>query len=769
MKKIYSFLLLSLLSFQLIIAENSVGEWKIYLSYFDTDKIVDTKNIVFAVGSGALYLVNKEDNSIETYSKLTGLSDSDITLIGFNTHTNSLLIIYENGNIDVFTKKSIRNIPDFKINNSVQDKIIKNIYFKDEKAYLSTSAGVMVVNMNKFVIEDTYPKNTNTTSICIDNNDIYISTHEGVLTSTLNKNLLDVNNWNEHPLETTLFTATEIEKLFFFDGKLCFFIKYKGLYYENTDKIITRFGSDLIDVYINDGKLIAYNSKAIYVYKDVASWPIYVQYNGIKYVSSISNTSFWIGSGEKGLIRIDGSGKELEKYSINSPKRNLFFYTIIQNDKLFVVGGGRSSDRFNLPGTFMIMDIKKEEWYNYEEEEIRQQAKLNKSNDYMSVAVDPLNSNHYFVSSWGEGVYEFEGTKVKLHDCENSTLESSSTNPENMKNYIRVDGLCYDKYNNLWMTNSGGNVNGSIKVYTSEGEWKKLEFPESFSRKSAIGKILITSKEQKWVIIPRPSEQIGIFIFDDKGSIDNVNKNDYHFFSNFYDQDDKLVDVIGYFSIAEDKNGVIWVGTNQGLILFNNPTKTLTDKSNKCSRIKIPYPDDETRAYYMLENDKVTAIAVDGGNRKWIGTESSGIYLLSENGTKIIKNFNVENSPLISNNILSISIDDHTGNIFIGASNGLMSYRDVATEGYEDYSDVYVFPNPIREDFVGTITVTGLKENSFVKITDLNGNLICQGKSLGGQFGWNGENLKTGIYLVFAIDEENGKKESVVAKAMVIK
>ena len=174
MKKVYSFLLLSLLSLHILItAGNTVGEWKIYLSYFDTDKTADTKNIVFAVGSGALYSFNKEDESIEIYSKLTGLSDNDITLIGFNTNTNSLLIIYENGNIDIYTKEGIRNIPHFKDNNSIQNKAINNIYFKDEWAYLSTSVGIMEVNMNKYVIRDTYPNRVNTTSVCIDNNDIY--------------------------------------------------------------------------------------------------------------------------------------------------------------------------------------------------------------------------------------------------------------------------------------------------------------------------------------------------------------------------------------------------------------------------------------------------------------------------------------------------------------------------------------------------------------------------------------------------------------------
>ena len=291
------------------------------------------------------------------------------------------------------------------------------------------------------------------------------------------------------------------------------------------------------------------------------------------------------------------------------------------------------------------------------------------------------------------------------------------------------------------------------------------------SKIQTIDKILITKRNQKWVNIPR--QNIGIFIFDDNNTIDNTTDDKSYFFSRFYDQDDKLVDVTGYFCMAEDKNGAIWVGTSKGPIVFNNPSRALDLKDKfRCSRIKIPYNDGTNKAYYLMDTEKITAIAVDGGNRKWLGTESSGLFLVSEDGTETLENFTTSNSPLPSNNILSLAINDINGEVFIGTDKGLVSYQGIAIEGKEDYSEVYAFPNPVREDYNGIITITGLMENSLVKITDLNGNIIYQGRSLGGQIGWdghnsNGEFVKTGIYLVLAIQEEG--KESVVTKIMVVR
>jgi len=744
-------------------AGTAVGEWTLYPSFYTVNNVVDTKNTVFALASGSLFSYSKVDNSVETYTKLTGLNDNEIIHIAYSPKADKLLIAYSSGNMDILTADGIYNYPDL-TDPDVRIKTINSIYIKDQFAYLCMPFGIVVADLNKHVTKDTYDLGKNISSVCIKGNEIYAVCPDSIITNSLNKNLLDPNGWAKYPLNTTDFLPADIKKILAFDGKLIYLVPKKGLYYENADKSITQIlSTSLINGYENNGMLTVYSATTIYNFKNTTTAPEKIAYENISDISSYNNGDLWVAGGESGLSKLSRQGVPSLPISIEGPKRNLAYYTTFVNDELLIAGGGRWGDRYNLPGTFMIMRNEKD-WFNYNETKIMEKTGV-RCNDFISIAVDPRDPKHYFVSSWGEGVYEFKGEEfINRYDFSNSTLESTSNDKIN---YVRVDGLCFDSKNNLWMTNS--EVINAIKIFTANGEWKELYYPQ-LSKKYTVGSILITKKGHKWVILPRGES--AIFMFDDKGNLDNTNGHDYHYFTNFYDQDNKLVDVTNYYCAAEDKNGAVWVGTSRGPIIFSNPTRTLTDKNNRCARIKIPYEEGETDAYYLFESEKVTAIAVDGANRKWLGTEGSGVYLVNETGETIIEEFTVKNSPLISNNIISISINDKTGNVYIGTDKGLVSYKSVATEGYDDYSDIYAYPNPVREDYTGTIVVTGLKENSFVKITDLNGNLIYQGKSLGGQIGWDGNNpdgkrVKSGIYLVLAIDEAN-KKESAVTKIMVI-
>ena len=744
-------------------AGTSVGEWTLFPSFYTVNNVVDTKNTVFALASGSLFSYSKADNSVETYTKLTNLNDNEISHIAYSPKTDKLLIVYSSGNMDILTADGIYNYPDL-TDPDVQLKTVNSIYIKDQFAYLGTVFGIVVADLSKHVTKDTYKLGKNISSVCIKENEIYAACPDSIITNSLKKNLLDPNGWTKHPLNATSFSPADVKKILAFDGKLIYLVPKRGLYCENADKSITQIlATSLVNGYENNGMLTVYSATTIYNFKNTTSEPEKIVYENISEVSSYNNGDLWVAGGESGLSKLTRQGVPSPPISIEGPKRNLAYYTTFINDELLIAGGGRWGDRYNLPGTFMIMR-NGEDWYNYNEAKIMEKTGV-RCSDFISIAVDPRDSKHYFVSSWGEGLYEFKGEEfINRYDFSNSTLESTSNNKIN---YVRVDGLCFDSKNNLWMTNS--EVINGIKIFTANGEWKELYYPQ-LSKKYTVGSILITKKGHKWVILPRGES--AVFVFDDKGNLDNTADHDSHYFTNFYDQDNKLVDVTNYYCAAEDKNGAVWVGTSRGPIVFSNPTRTLTDKNNRCARIKIPYEEGGTEAYFLLENDKVTAIAIDGANRKWLGTEASGIYLVNETGETIIENFTTKNSPLISDNISSISINDKTGDVYIGTNKGLVSYRNVATEGHDDYSDIYAYPNPVREDYTGTIVVTGLKENSFVKITDLNGNLIYQGKSLGGQIGWDGNNpdgkrVKSGIYLVLAIDEAN-KKEHAVTKIMVI-
>ena len=264
----------------------------------------------------------------------------------------------------------------------------------------------------------------------------------------------------------------------------------------------------------------------------------------------------------------------------------------------------------------------------------------------------------------------------------------------------------------------------------------------------------------------------GIFVYDDNGTVLDRDDDRSKFMSTFIDVDKEgmYINPTNVYCLAQDKNGVIWAGTEQGPLLFHN-TSRVFDDNYSCTRVKIPRNDGTDNVDYLLKSDKVKAIAIDGANRKWIGTEQSGLYLMSENGQETVRHYTTTNSPLLSNDIMSLAINPISGEVFIGTSAGLVSYQSDAVVAGSEYMNVHAYPNPVRENYNGIVTITGLVADTQVKITDLHGNLICQTVSNGGIATWDakdlhGRRVNTGIYLVICANQDGTK--STITKIMVI-
>jgi ligand-binding sensor domain-containing protein len=222
------------------------------------------------------------------------------------------------------------------------------------------------------------------------------------------------------------------------------------------------------------------------------------------------------------------------------------------------------------------------------------------------------------------------------------------------------------------------------------------------------------------------------------------------------------------FSIAEDKEGEVWLGTDEGIAVFYNPSDLFTNSPSDAERILVNF---DGYVQYLLETETVTAIAVDGANRKWMGTDRAGVFLLSADGTEQIYHFTEDNSPLFSNQITSIAINPLTGEVYIGTAKGLIAYKGSATEGVTEMNDIYAFPNPVPSNYSGTIGIRGLVSNANVKITDIGGTLIYETTAAGGQATWDGKNFsgrkaKSGVYLVFVTNEDGSN--TMVTKIMII-
>jgi len=764
MKKII-FSLLYFLITSVTSAQMAIGEWQAHLAYNNVTQTAPAGNLIYAVSDGALFSYNTEDQSISLFNKVNLLSDTGISYIKYSSIHNTLIIVYKNSNIDLLINESIYNIPDFMNKTMSQDKTLNSINIVGDYAYFSTNFGILILNLKKKEISNTYVLNKKVYSSVVKDNVIYAATADGLYSGKLSDNLLDANNW-------VLSNAIAFNQLAIFENKIIGNQPNNGIYsFDNNSQELTNIISgNFLFMEVFDNKLIAGNGNSI---------AIFDHYNSVKYMDLDDNFNhlsytkindlYWGSNGDKGLNGYKLNNNKLEKTVSSiipeSPKRNLPYYMTFTNNRLLICGGGMDYDRLNNPGTIMMMENNK--WYNFQEEGIKEVTGLDYK-DITSVIQDPNNPEHHFASSGGEGVYEFMNRKfVKLYSINNSTLQTIFPKESYKLNYVRTNGLQYDKNHNLWVLNSY--IDSVINVLKDDGKWISFYHPELVG-KPTFERIIFDKRGWAWITSMR--YEPGVFCFNINGTLEDTSDDKTKFIGSFINQDGTNLGKLKILSIVEDKDGAIWIGTEKGPIVIYNPTNFFDDDFY-CTQIKVPRNDGTNLADFLLSNERINAICIDGGNRKWIGTESNGIFLLSKDGLETIHHFTTENSPLLSNKIQSLALNPKTGELFIGTDQGLISYMSDATEGENTFSETaHAFPNPVKPDYTGLITITGLIRDSNVKITDINGNLIFAGNSVGGQFTWNGRNSKgkkvaSGIYLVLAADAEG--KEGIATKILIIK
>lgn len=756
MRKTYIYILLLIAFFQTTLYAQD-WKWKSYLAYYNTTLVAEANNNVFAVADGSLYSYNKEDQSVQAYSKLNGLSDVSITQLGYNADVNTLLIVYDNGNIDLWGEDGIYNLPFLKNSTVVQDKTVNAITFDGEYAYLASQFGIMVINMQKKEVADTY-RIGNVSSCCVLSNYLYAATEQGIRRGSLNDNLLDAANWTDYSAEV-------VQDIVAFQNTLCYVISGDGVYYQaegSSRKWINDAG--IKGMKVEGGKLLAYTNGKVYIASSLNTPDQITGLSTIQDVSTLKDNAYWIANAAGGILGIQKSGSAytriLEKTTIDGPKRNMPYFMDFVEGQLLVTGGGRWMDRENNPATFMR--YKDGMWANLDDSSLASKVGIDFCRDFLCVAVDPVDTSHYFIASYGEGLFEFRGMEFQtMYNNDNSPLQyvvPDDGKPQPYpRHYVRVSGLDFDAAGNLWTVSAG--VNEVIQVLQPDGTWVTLrDLP--ISNSPTTGSLLFLSNGLLVANIPRASNA-GIFIMNNNGTLD-ASDDTYNLYSTLVSTQGEALSASEFYCIAEDKMGSLWVGTNIGPVIGYN-----TSDGYRFNRIVLFDESD-----YLLNGERVNCIAVDGGNRKWIGTQNSGVFLVSEDGTEVLENFTTENSPLFSDCIQSIAIHPQSGEVFIGTDKGIISYQGDATEGSEDYTSVHAYPNPVRPDFDDKVIITGLMDQSEVKITDLAGNLIYRSTCIGGQLTWDcrnaqGRRVATGVYLVLAATPD--AKESVVTKIMVVK
>ena len=677
-------------------------------------------------------------------------------MISYCEETQKLIVIYENGNIDlVYANEEVSNLKQLKDKNYT-NLIIHSISIYGKTAYICTNFGIVALNTENETFENTYDLKLDVQCCALDDNYFYISSSTGMYKGDRTLNLLDVNNWE-------FVSRNAFHALNFFKNELIGYNKSTGIFIINQQYFTTTAlqlkSLPIFSCY--DDIMIAANQESTYIFHSIDDIEEIAQTNSFNNLTYHKGT-YWASQGMKGLqpYKLENGQFIATQQPIqpNSPIRDYFCNMHYDGNRLLVAGGDLNYNSIEREGTAMYYE--NNTWHNFSEENITSQTNL-RYIDLTSIAQDPNDPTHHYVGSARQGLYEFKDLQfIKKYDYTNSVLRTILPDDSQPLNFVSCDALQYDANGNLWMVNN--EVDTILVVLKADNTWTKLYFSELRGAPNSTY-IYFDSKGRLWLNSKRLSSG-GIFMLDFNSTVDDTSDDMHVFRQTIVNQDRVVYDPDYYNCFVQDLNGQIWIGTSSGLFVIEDPEDFINNDDFTYTQIKISRNDGTDYADYLFNGIDVSAIAVDAANRKWIGTSSDGIYLVSEDGQETLQHFTTENSPLISDQIQSIAVNPQTGEIMIGTFLGLVSYMsDASTPAAElDKDNVRVYPNPVRPEYNGIITVNGLTHNAEVKITTVTGQLVYSGRANGGLFTWNGCNqngkrVSSGVYNVISTNAEGEK------------
>jgi sugar lactone lactonase YvrE len=758
-------------------AQVKVGEWREHLSYNPCNSVAKAGNLVYVSNGVGLLKYNLDDNSVERLNKINGLSDIGIVLLRYNPGNRTLLVIYEDANIDVIKDDKVINFPDIKLKTITGKKNINEVFFQGNLAYLSCGFGIVLFDTDKLEVKDTYyigasGAYVNVYQVAFTDTTIFAATSVGVKKANLSTLLNNFQNWKTVtgiPAGTYNGVVKYLDRivvnyspyavndanlwkdtLYGFDGynwskeilkPLGYSIRRLTSGDNNYLGIVDVFGYEVHDK--TEAK-VAYMTNYSFGYAKILDACIDV---------TNSQPEYWLADNNNGLVHSYGSYPYYPniKLSLNGTHSNYISNIDIFQGKVLcapIPNTETGSAHYSREGL---------NYYDGQEWQYVKETFYDSIMDFNHVVIDRKDPSHFWASSWVNGLCEFKNNNlVKVYNSINCVIPHIP----NYYDWHRTSGLCMDKDGNLWIGSS--DVQNFLSVRKSDGTFQNFDFNSITAALPQVGRVLADKNGQVWVCFPRGD---GIAVYKTSGYA-SPNSSNAKILKTAIGQG-KLPDTYVY-AIAEDLDGKIWIGTAKGIAVFYNPGNVFNGGNFDCQQILITQ---DTHVQILLETEKVTAIAVDGANRKWVGTESSGLFCFSPDGQTQIYHFTEEDSPLFSNNIIDIAYDGVSGDIFVGTEQGLQSYRTSIIDGEENYTGVHAYPNPVKPNYSGNVYVRGLVDQSVVKITDVAGNLVWEAKSQGGQIEWNlrnlsGQKVASGVYTAFCATTDGSK--STVTKILVV-
>lgn len=735
-----TFILLVLATQVFAQTEIPIGTWRTHYSYNQVNEVIVVNNLVYASSQNGLFIYDQDDNSITTLTKSSGLQGGTISSMAYDPASNQLLLGYNSGNLDMIEGNEIKNF-DFVTTSQIQgSKSINDITMFAGNAYLSTDFGVLKFNLQKEEVSETYrelglstdsiPQKLVVNAATVFNDSLFIASEQGVLAANLveNINLLDYKNWRRFGLSDGI-PNDETQVIAAKENTIIAGLKDQGLFVYNGSWADTNTlqNTSFSDLMATEGLVIA--DSVVYSFDESYN----IQNLGVNQkvlsVDLDDNNAIWVGSGSDGLLKLV-EGSVTEALLPSGPSTNDVFKIKYENGVIYTLQGGytNGANPLGKRGVFAVFENG-----NWQTTELQNE---------IQDLVDVLEyNNKVFIATMGTGIISIsnDGTQL-IYDETNSPLISTFS-----EDGLRVPAIATSQ-SGLWALNYGTN---RVHLLNNDLEWQSVV---TSSGLSAFAVDMLVVRDQLWLIVD-PSSGGGIVVVD-------PSTGNSRYLSSASGDGGLASTIVN--TLAMDKDGLIWAGTNLGVSVFTNPSGVLSGQVNAIEPIF------ENRQ--LLRDEVVTDIEVDGGNRKWIGTRR-GLWLFDDQADTQIRFFNKSNSPLPSDNIIDLEINDKTGEVFIGTEKGIVSYRGSSTEGTATHNTVEIFPNPVRQDFNGTVGISGLVNDALIKITDASGKLIWRTQANGGTATWNvkdynGNRANTGIYYVFSASADG--EETFVGKIAII-
>lgn len=732
--------------------QQPIGQWRSYMPYNTAVSVASDESTIYVATQYSLYTFNRATEEIEKYSKVNGMSDVGMSKIAYDNSADALVLAYTNSNIDILKDNNFYNIPDIKIKSFSGSKAINNIITEKGLAYLSTDVGIVVLDLERVEVKETYTFISNSENIPVkeltfDDTYFYAATPKGMYRASKNSiRLQDFSEWTLIGGEHNFISVT---------------VSDNNVYVTQVDSLFKLANNNLEYILSTD-------SSTRSVMDGITGYWLIENYDGAftgkatRYNNQVADDSFRVGGFFSEFIDMDN---ELETKWIPDEFNGLKIRTLrgdpyngpipdgpggIGNFEISVSGNniaiahGGYDDKYNPSGNKDgFSTYINNEWENYQSFSYTPFG--DSMNNFTNILIRPDNTVYAGSTTDGLFVLEADGT-YKIYK-QNSFIDPSTTGSD----FYRVSGLAFDNDGVLWLTVLGGSPT-ELAAITPDGE--TYNYIVAISRSgipNGAAHLTVDDLNQKWYAAPGS----GVIVYDDKHTPENPLDDDY-IQLRAGEGAGGLPDNEVY-SIVTDKDGSVWIGTKNGIGIVSCPGQVL---QRQCEAEKRIVQFDQF-AGFLFQNEQVRTIAVDGANRKWIGT-NNGVWLISENGDEIIERFTKDNSPLPSDIIQDITIEGSTGEVYIGTELGMVSYRGTAIDGGAENSELITFPNPVPTAYNGQIAIKGFVENADVRITDVSGQLVYRTTALGGQVVWNGKDYngrrpQSGVYLIFATNRDGSQ------------